>query len=106
LDHVAHEFPDLVIVGGHIGVPWLAEMISLLMKHPNVYVDTSAYKASRYPRELLEYMRGPGKRKVLFGTNFPMLTPAKCLEGLDDLGLPDDGRALFLAGNAERVFNL
>jgi predicted TIM-barrel fold metal-dependent hydrolase len=81
-------------------------MTSLMMKHPNVYVDTSAHKASRYPRELVEYMRGPGKRKVLFGTNFPMLTPAQCLEGLDQLGLDEEGRALFLAGNAERTFKL
>jgi predicted TIM-barrel fold metal-dependent hydrolase len=106
LDHVAHEFPELVIVGGHIGVPWLGEMISLMMKHPNVYVDTSAYKATRYPRELVDYMRGPGKRKVLFGTNYPMLTLAQCLEGLDQLGLSDDTLGLFLAGNAARVFKV
>jgi len=106
LDHVAHEFPELVIVGGHIGVPWLGEMISLMMKHPNVYVDTSAYKATRYPSELIDYMHGPGKRKVLFGTNYPMLTPAQCLEGLDQLGLNDEARDLFLAGNATRVFKL
>jgi uncharacterized protein len=106
LDNVAHEFPELVIVGGHIGVPWLSEMISLMMKHPNVYVDTSAYKATRYPRDLVEYMRGPGKRKVLFGTNFPMLTPAQCLEGLEDLGLTDEGRTLFLSGNAQRVYRM
>jgi predicted TIM-barrel fold metal-dependent hydrolase len=105
LDHVAHDFPELVIVGGHVGVPWLGEMISLMMKHPNVYVDTSAYKATRYPRELIDYMRGPGKRKVLFGTNYPMLTPAQCLEGLDQLGLEEDTKISFLAGNAARVFN-
>ncbi|MGY2488846.1 amidohydrolase family protein [Cupriavidus sp. CP313] len=52
LDNVAHEFPELRIVGGHIGFPWVSEMISLMMKHPNVYVDTSAYKASRFPQEL------------------------------------------------------
>lgn len=69
LDHVAHEFPDLRIVGGHIGFPWVSEMVSLMMKHPNVYVDTSAYKASRFPADLVAYMKGPGKRKVLFGTN-------------------------------------
>jgi predicted TIM-barrel fold metal-dependent hydrolase len=106
LDHVAHEFPELVIVGGHIGVPWLGEMMSLMMKHPNIYVDTSAYKATRYPRELVDYMRGPGKRKVLFGTNYPMLTPAQCLEGLDQLGLSDETLCLFLAGNAARVFEV
>jgi len=106
LDNVAHEFPELVIVGGHIGVPWLGEMISLMMKHPNIYVDTSAYKASRYPRELIDYMRGPGKRKVLFGTNYPMLTPAQCLKGLDQFELGDEITDLFLSGNAMRVFKL
>jgi uncharacterized protein len=50
LDHVALEFPDLRIVGGHIGHPWTAEMISLATKYPNVYIDTSAYKVRRYHR--------------------------------------------------------
>src|SRR5215203_5821431 len=106
LDNVAHDFPELVILGGHIGVPWLGEMISLMMKHPNVYVDTSAYKSSRYPRELVDYLRGPGKRKVLFGTNFPMLTASQCLEGLSNLKLDQETEALFLAGNAARLFKL
>src|SRR5207245_4477356 len=44
LDHVALEFPELRIVGGHIGFPWTAEMISLATKYPNVHIDTSAYK--------------------------------------------------------------
>lgn len=106
LDNVAHEFPELRIVGGHIGFPWVSEMISLMMKHPNVYVDTSAYKAARFPAELVDYMRGPGKKKVLFGTNYPMLTPAECLTGLDKLGLGEDALAAFLAGNARRAFKL
>lgn len=106
LDNVAHEFPELRIVGGHIGFPWVNEMISLMMKHPNVYVDTSAYKASRFPRELVDYMRGPGKRKVMFGTNFPMLTPEECLAGLETLDLGAEVESLFLAENARRAFNL
>ena len=44
LDEVALEFPELVIVGGHIGYPWTDEMISLATKYPNVHIDTSAYK--------------------------------------------------------------
>jgi predicted TIM-barrel fold metal-dependent hydrolase len=47
LDRVALEFPELRVVGGHIGVPWLGEMFSLVMKYPNVFIDTSAYKVSR-----------------------------------------------------------
>jgi predicted TIM-barrel fold metal-dependent hydrolase len=77
LDQVALDFPELVIVGGHIGYPWTVEMIALATKYPNVYIDTSAYKASRYPRELVDYMRAHGKKKVLFGSNFPMITPRR-----------------------------
>jgi len=58
---------------------------------------TSGYKSSRYPRDLVDYMRGPGKRKVLFGSNFAMLTVAQCLEDVDQLALSDEARALFLA---------
>ncbi|MCC6647732.1 MAG: amidohydrolase [Polyangiaceae bacterium] len=106
LDEVALEFPELTIVAGHIGYPWTTEMIALATKYPNVYIDTSAYKAARYPRELVEYLRGHGRRKVLFGSNFPMLTPAEALAGLDALGLDDDARARFLHGNAAGVFHL
>jgi uncharacterized protein len=106
LDHVALEFPELVIVGGHIGYPWTTEMVALATKYPNVYIDTSAYKATRYPRELVDYLRGHGKGKVLFGSNYPMLTPAQCLKGLDELDLGDEARAQFLAGNARKVFKL
>ena len=106
LDQVALDFPELVIVAGHIGYPWTVEMIALATKYPNVYIDTSAYKASRYPRELVEYMRAHGKKKVLFGSNFPMITPAECLAELDALALSDETKALFLGGNAQRVFGL
>jgi uncharacterized protein len=106
LDEVALEFPELVIVGGHIGYPWTDEMIALATKYPNVYIDTSAYKVSRYPQPLRAYLAGHGRRKVLFGSNYPMLTPAACLADLDSLGLDEEARRLFLAGNAARVFRL
>jgi predicted TIM-barrel fold metal-dependent hydrolase len=51
-------------------------------------------------------MKTNGKKKVMFGTNYPMIMPGKALEGLDSLGLDDETRELFLAGNAQRVFGL
>ncbi len=106
LDEVLLEFPDLVVIGGHVGHPWLDEVFSLANKYPNFYIDTSAYKARRYPAPLVEYMRGRGRKKVLFGTNYPMIPHAACLDDLDALGLDDEARALFLHGNAERIFGL
>ncbi len=106
IDQVALDFPELVIVGGHIGYPWTEEMIAVATKHPNVYIDTSAYTVSRYPANLVAFLRGHGRGKVLFGSNWPMIPPARALEGLADLGLDDATRAAFLAGNARRVFRL
>lgn len=106
LDRVALDFPELVIVAGHIGYPWTDEAIAVATKHPNVYIDTSAYTVRRYPPQIVEYLRGHGRRKVLFGSNYPMLTPGRALEGLADLGLSDEAAALFLGGNARRVYGL
>lgn len=106
LDEVALEFPELVIVGGHIGWPWTNEMISLATKYPNVHIDTSAYTCRRYPPELVAYLRGHGRKKVLFGSNYPMITPADCLKALDALALDEPVQADFLHGNAQRVFKL
>lgn len=106
IDEVALDFPELTIVCGHVGYPWTTEMIAVATKHPNVYIDTSAYKATRYPPELVEYMGRNGKKKVLFGTNYPMLTPKQCLDGFDALALDEEVQNAFLAGNAKRVFRL
>lgn len=106
LDEVLLEFPDLVVVGGHVGVPWMGEVLSLARKYPNFYIDTSAYKVKRLPLELIEYMRGRGRSKVLFGTNFPMITPQDGLAGLEDLGLDEETTRLFLRDNAARILGL
>lgn len=106
IDEVALEFPELKIICGHIGYPWTMEMIAVATKHENVYIDTSAYIARRYPAELVDYMKRNGRNKVMFGTNFPMVTAAMCLRGLDALELDDEVTGLFLCGNATRVFGL
>ncbi|HPX37135.1 MAG TPA: amidohydrolase family protein [Mycobacterium sp.] len=105
IDQIAIDFPELTIVCGHIGYPWTEEMIAVARKHENVYIDTSAYTTKRLPRELVEFMKTrTGGRKVLFGSNFPMIGHSHALDGLDDLGLSDETRAAYLGGNAERVF--
>ncbi len=106
IDEVALDFPDLTIVCGHIGYPWTVEMIALATKYENVYIDTSAYVASRYPAELVSYMKKNGKRKVLFGSNYPMITAERCLRDIDSLELGEETRRLFLFENAKRVFKL
>ncbi|WP_156687924.1 amidohydrolase family protein [Mycobacterium sp. Marseille-P9652] len=107
IDQVALDFPELVIVCGHVGYPWTEEMVAVARKHENVYIDTSAYTIRRLPDELVRFMKtSTGQRKVLFGTNYPMIAHAHALAGLDELGLDDATRDAFLYRNAERVFGL
>ncbi len=106
LDEVALDFPELVIVGGHIGHPWTDEMIGLAWKHDNIHIDTSAYLPAYYPPQLLHFMRTYGQDKVLFGSNFPQLSLKKCLEQVRALELPPAIADKFLQGNARRVFGL
>ncbi len=106
LENVALEFPELRIVAGHIGAPWTEEIISLATKFPNLYIDTSAYKAKRFPAGFVEFMRGRGSKKVMFGTNYPMLTASACLEGFEALALGGEVTELYLRANARKVFKL
>ncbi|EAY61723.1 conserved hypothetical protein [Mycobacterium tuberculosis C] len=107
IDQVALDFPELVIVCGHVGYPWTEEMVAVARKHENVYIDTSAYTIKRLPGKLVRFMKtDTGQRKVLFGTNYPMIAHTHALTGLDELGLSDEARRDFLHGNAVRVFKL
>jgi predicted TIM-barrel fold metal-dependent hydrolase len=94
------------VVGGHVGYPWIDEVLSLATKYPNFHIDTSAYAVHRLPAALVEYMRGRGRTRVLFGTNWPMLSSERALAHLDDLGLDDDAIECYLSGNARRLFKL
>ena len=106
LEDVLLDFPELVVVGGHVGFPWLDELTTLTVKFPNFHVDTSAYVLRRLPTDFVTWMKGVGKSRVMFGTNWPMLSPAACLEGLEGLALPPQQADAFLSGNARRVFKL
>lgn len=106
LEEVMLDFPELVVVGGHVGFPWLDELVTMTIKFPNFYADTSAYALHRLPPLFVDWMRGVGRDRAMFGTNWPMISPARCLEHLASLGLDDAQAERFLSGNACRVFRL
>ncbi len=106
IDRVALDFPELTIVGGHIGYPWTEEAIAVATKHKNVYIDTSAFTIKRYPPEIVRYLKTNGKEKVLFGTNYPMITPKQALKDIDKLDLESDTKKKFLFENAKKVFKI
>lgn len=106
LEDVMIDFPELVVVGGHVGFPWIDEVASMIRKFENFHVDTSAYALHRLPEDFVRLMKGEGAKRIMFGTNFPMLTAQRCLQKLDALGLDEKVMTAFLNGNAKRVFGV
>lgn len=106
LEDVLLDFPDLKVVGGHVGFPWVNEVASLTLKFPNFYVDTSAYAAHRLPFDFVHYMKTIGSGRVMFGTNWPMISPKACLEKLEQVGLSKEQEQAFLYGTAKQIFGL
>jgi predicted TIM-barrel fold metal-dependent hydrolase len=106
LDQVACDFPELTIIGIHIGYPWTEEMISVAYKHPNVYIGSDAYAPRYWPEAFKHYVASWGQDKVMFGTDFPVIDPVRARREIDELGFPAAAQAKFLRGNALRVFGL
>ena len=79
LDQVAIDFPDLPIIGIHIGVPWTDEMIAMCWKHANIYTAGDAYAPKHWPKQYVRYADSYGAHKVLFGTDWPVIDPERAV---------------------------
>jgi len=104
LDQVAIDFPELVLIGIHIGVPWTDEMISMCWKHENVYTAGDAYAPKHWPKSYVHYADSYGRHKVLFGTDWPVIDPERAVTEVAELGLRPESHALLMRDNALRLF--
>ncbi|MBT3624708.1 MAG: amidohydrolase [Gammaproteobacteria bacterium] len=106
LDQVAIDFPDLRIIGIHIGIPWTDEMIAMCWKHENVFTAGDAYAPRYWPEQYVHYANTIGRHKVMFGTDWPVISPERGVQEVNNLGLKPESHALLMRENALRVFNL
>ena len=106
LDQVAIDFPELKLIGIHIGIPWTEEMISMCWKHENVYTAGDAYAPKYWPEAFIHYANSYGKHKVMFGTDWPVIDPIRAVDEFNNLNFKDSSKELVLRENAVRVFSL
>jgi len=106
LDAVACDFPELKIIGIHVGIPCTDEMIAMAWKHANVFIGSDAHSPRYWPESFVRYIRSYGQDKVIFGTDFPVLDFARTMSEIDALGLPDGPKRKFLRDNAIRIYGL
>ena len=106
LDAVAAAHPGLTVVAAHFGWPWHMELMAMALHKTNVYIDISGWSPRRIPAELVRELRGRLSGQFLWGSDFPFLTPERCLAEFDALGLPADVADNVLRGNAARILRL
>jgi len=105
LDRAALYFADTPFVLSHLGWPWVDEAVALALKFPNVYLGTAAYPPRHWPAVITDFLRGPGRGKVVFGTNFPTVGHRHALHQLAELDLDADVESALLVGAARAVFH-
>lgn len=106
LDDVAVEFPDLVIILAHPSFPWQDEALAVATHKPNVYIDLSGWSPKYFPPQLVRYADSLLQDKVLFGTDYPLITPDRWLADFERLDLKPHVRPKILKDNAVRVLKL
>jgi len=106
IDDVAVDFPSLPIIMAHPSFPWQDEAISICLHKPNVYIDLSGWSPKYFSPTLVQYANTLLKNKVLFGSDYPLITPDRWLADFEKIPIRDEVRPLILKENAVRLFGL
>ena len=103
MDDVAADFPDLKIILAHPSFPWQEEALSVATHKPNVYIDLSGWSPKYFPPILVRYINSILQDKMLFGSDWPVITPDRWLADFAKLDIRDEIRPKVLKANARKI---
>lgn len=106
LEPIALHFPDLRVIGSHLGYPWIDEMIAIASLYPGVFICTDSYAPAYWSDRFDEFVAGEGSGKVMFGTMWPTIGYERAVGDIDRKGLAPTARANLLGGTAMAVYGL
>ncbi len=106
LDDVAVDFPDMPIIMAHPSFPWQDEALSVCLHKPQVYIDLSGWSPKYFPPQLIQYANTLLKHKMLFGSDYPMITPDRWLADFEKIDIRPEVRPLILKENAVKLLGL
>jgi len=106
VDDVAADFPDMDIILAHPSFPWQEEALAIAVHKPNVFIDLSGWSPKYFPEILIQYTNTRLKTKMLFGSDYPLITPDRWLADFEKLPIRDEVRPLVLKENAARLLRL
>ena len=106
IDDVAVDFPDMPIVLAHPSFPWQDEALSICLHKPQVFIDLSGWSPKYFPPSLIQYANTLLRQKMLFGSDFPFITPERWLADFEKTSIREDVRPLILKENARRLLGI
>jgi predicted TIM-barrel fold metal-dependent hydrolase len=106
IDDVAVDFPDMPIILAHPSFPWQDEAISICLHKPQVYIDLSGWSPRYFSPILIQYANTLLKNKMLFGSDYPLITPDRWMGDFEKIAIRDEVRPLILKENAVRLLSL
>lgn len=106
IDDVAVDFPELKIIMAHPSFPWQDEALSVALHKPQVHIDLSGWTPKRFPPQLVLHMKGPLKKQVMFGSDFPLITPDRWIEDFRTLGIDEEIERMILKDNAATLLQI
>ncbi|MCU1637750.1 MAG: putative Amidohydrolase [Microbacteriaceae bacterium] len=106
VDDVAADFPDMDIILAHPSFPWQDEALAVATHKPRVYIDLSGWSPKYFPPQLIQYANTLLRHKMLFGSDFPVITPDRWLSDFGKLAIKPEVAPLILKDNAARLFGL
>ncbi len=106
IDDVAADFPDMTIILAHPSFPWQEEALAVATHKPNVYIDMSGWSPKYFPPILVQYANTLLKKKMLFGSDWPAITPDRWLRDFEAAPFRDEVRPLILKENARALLGL
>jgi Amidohydrolase/AMP-binding enzyme len=106
LDDVAVDFPDMPIIMAHPSFPWQDEALSVCLHKPQVYIDLSGWSPKYFPPQLIQYANTQLKHKMLFGSDYPLITPDRWLADFEKINIRPEVRPLILKENAIKLLGL
>jgi predicted TIM-barrel fold metal-dependent hydrolase len=106
VDDVAADFPDMPIIIAHPSWPWQDEALSICLHKPNVYIDLSGWSPKYFPPQLVQYANTQLRHKMLFGSDFPLITPDRWMKDFQEAGFRPEVHPLILKQNAVKLLKL
>ena len=106
VDDVAAEFPELDIILAHPSFPWQDEALAIAVHKPNVYIDLSGWSPKYFPDNLVQYTNTLLRHKMLFGSDYPLISPDRWLSDFEKIAIRNKVRPLVLKENAARLLGL